>query len=252
MNDKSIEAEIWYLFHSGFAVKTPGHFLIFDYYSDTPAGGRRSKRGLASGVINPDEIKDLDVLVFSSHSHADHYNPVIFDWGRDIPNIRYILSHDIKAAAKKENTLIAYPGQEYALDGISIKVLDSTDIGVAYLVDVDGLSVFHAGDLNWWHWEGEKDSENFKMGEKYISQIDLIKNRPIDIAFVPLDPRLEKHYLLGLDYFMKNTATQIVFPMHFGDDYSVFKDIEKDGAAAGYLNKVMKITRRGEKFEYKK
>lgn len=31
----------------------------------------------------------------------------------------------------------------------------STDEGVAFLVTAEGRTVFHAGDLNWWHWEGE-------------------------------------------------------------------------------------------------
>lgn len=40
--------EFWYLYHSGVAVKTENHLLIFDYYLDAPQGG-----GLADGVVNP-------------------------------------------------------------------------------------------------------------------------------------------------------------------------------------------------------
>ncbi len=29
---KKGDASIWYLFHSGWAIKTQNHFLIFDYY----------------------------------------------------------------------------------------------------------------------------------------------------------------------------------------------------------------------------
>ncbi|XOQ46266.1 MAG: hypothetical protein ACFWUD_04460 [Thermocaproicibacter melissae] len=40
-----MKAEITYLYHSAFAVKTPSHFLVFDYYYDRPNGGH-----LAQGV----------------------------------------------------------------------------------------------------------------------------------------------------------------------------------------------------------
>ena len=81
MDDIKSEAEIWYLYNSGFAVKTANHFLIFDYYLDSAKGNERC---LENGVINTNEIKDLDVIVFVSHKHPDHFNPLIFDWQNDI------------------------------------------------------------------------------------------------------------------------------------------------------------------------
>ena len=72
--------EIRYLFHSGFAVETGAHLLIFDYYKDTPRGGK-----LADGVIDPAEVSGRDVVVFASHSHGDHYSPVIFGWRGTLP-----------------------------------------------------------------------------------------------------------------------------------------------------------------------
>jgi len=86
-----MSAKIWYLYHSGFAVKTDKHFLIFDYWKDT--GG-----GLKNGAINPDELVDEDVIVFASHVHGDHYNPEILNWRGKIPKLRIILSDDIPPA----------------------------------------------------------------------------------------------------------------------------------------------------------
>lgn len=242
-------AEIWYLEHSGFAVKTSEHFLIFDYYDDTPAGVDRS---LATGVINPDELQNENVFVFSSHHHSDHFKSKILNWSKQIPQIHYILSYDIRAAKTEKNCTAAFPGKEYQCGDVKIRTLESTDEGVAFIVEVDGITIYHAGDLNWWHWEGEPDTKNENMAKAYKMQIDTLKDLQIDIAFVPVDPRLEKQYLLGLDYFIRATRTNIVFPMHFWKDYSIFDRINKDPAASDYANKINRITHRGESFIFDK
>lgn len=248
MDNAKGKAEIWYLYNSGFAVKTLRHFFIFDYYLDT---SKSKERSLDCGVINPEELKDLNVVVFASHSHFDHFNSVIFDWRSDIKNIHYVLSHDIHVKDKTADITVAYPNKEYTVDGISVRVLDSTDIGVAFLIKADGLCIYHAGDLNWWHWNGEPDEDNIRMAERYKAEINKMKNEHIDLAFVPVDPRLEENHLLGLDYFMETTDTVQVFPMHFGDDYSICDNLQKEEGAEPFRDRVARITRRGEHFLYK-
>ena len=148
-------ADIRYLFHSGFAVETPRHFLIFDYFSDQPKGRGRS---LATGVVEPAEIADRNVVVFVSHRHPDHYNPVIFTWRKKIGRIRYVLPPDVHPPADVPGVLATRAGESYDCGDFRVRTLLSTDEGVAYAVEVDGLRLFHAGDLNWWHWEGEPDA----------------------------------------------------------------------------------------------
>ncbi|MCL2126135.1 MAG: MBL fold metallo-hydrolase, partial [Oscillospiraceae bacterium] len=62
-----MEVKIRYLYHSGFAVQTPKHFLIFDYWKQRPKG-----KGLESGVVDPSALSGQDVIVFASHNHGDH------------------------------------------------------------------------------------------------------------------------------------------------------------------------------------
>ena len=59
-------------------------------------------------------------------------------------------------------------------------------MGIAFLVRCDGITLFHAGDLNWWHWEGEPDGENREMGA--LQAADQAGGRKIDLAFIPVDP----------------------------------------------------------------
>ncbi|WP_312643473.1 MBL fold metallo-hydrolase [Hydrogenoanaerobacterium sp.] len=236
-----MSAKVWYLYNSGFAVQTAQHFLIFDYYLDKPKDG-----GLAQGVINPSEIKDLDVVVFASHSHYDHFNPVIFEWRAQLPKVRYVLSDDIRT---REDAVMVHQGNSYDLGDMSVRVFDSTDIGVAFLVKVDGLCIYHAGDLNWWHWEGETQQYNLDMAKKYQSQINQMAGEQIDLAFVPVDPRLEGSYLRGLDYLMRTVGAKTAVPMHFGEDYSAFTRLMADEQAADYADRVELLNHRGQCFE---
>lgn len=244
MDDK-IGAVVWYMFNSGFAVKTGDRLLVFDYYNFSPF---KKNKGLDGGVIDPEEIKDLDVTVFASHQHMDHFVPRILKWGREIPKLRYVLSCDIEAGRTK-NVTTAYPNAIYMSGDVKVRTLKSTDEGVAFVVETDGLKIYHAGDLNWWHWEGEPEDENEAMAKAYKAEIDKIKGETFDIAFVPVDPRLENAYLRGLDYFMKCCDARVIFPMHFRSAYSVFGRLMNDPATESYRDRIVQITRRGERFD---
>jgi hypothetical protein len=65
--------------HSGFTVESDSHFLIFDY---------------SEGAL-PQLPQKKKVYVFISHSHEDHFNPEVFSFCREHPNVRYVVSYDI-------------------------------------------------------------------------------------------------------------------------------------------------------------
>ena len=229
--------KITYLDHSGFAVDLGDKLLIFDYYSgELPAG-----------------TSDRKLYVFSSHAHYDHFQKKIFTWSRD-RDVTYILSKDIRknAAAKNapgEGVYYLAPRQELTLDGLSVRTLRSTDAGVAFLVETEGKTIYHAGDLNWWHWEEESRVYNEMMKRNYRYEIGKIEGQAIDVAFVPLDPRQEEQYYWGMDYFMKHTDTKVVFPMHMWGHYEVWERLMENPEASSYRDKVMRITKAPQEFE---
>ena len=233
-----MSVKIWYLFHSGFAVQTTGHFLIFDYWRDKPKGA-----GLEGGVIDPSALKDLDVVVFVSHSHGDHYNRGVHKWKADIPKMRLILSDDIRPT---EDALMIGPGKTLELPDMTVQALASNDEGVAFVVDIDGMRIFHAGDLNWWHWEGEPDDDNDGMAASYKSEIDKLVGKPVDLAFVPVDPRLEQQYAWAINYLMETVEVRHAVPMHFGNDSSIIQRLMDDPTSESYRNRVIGLTNRGE------
>lgn len=237
-----MKAKVWYLAHSGFAVQTESSFLIFDYYLDEPKGGT-----IEQGVIDPKELAEKNVIVFVSHNHDDHFNPVVFEWQKTIPNIRYILSNDIPEIP---NATMIGPDDTVEQEDLVVKTYRSTDEGVAFLVQIDGLAIYHAGDLNWWHWEDEPETYNIKMADDYKKQIDLLAGERIDLAFVPLDPRQERQYDWGVKYLLERNNVPYVVPMHFWNQPDVIDRLLVEPYMSCHANRICPLRHRGEYLEF--
>lgn len=238
--------DVWYLGHSGYAVNIADTLLIFDYYLDNPVG---EKRSLATGVINPDELKDKKVLIFSSHRHPDHFNPLILSWKEELPRAEFFLSSDIQKRYQREWTHLLKPYQAYQTEDLHIQTYKSTDAGVAFLVSLKGIKIYHAGDLNWWHWNEESKAWNNDMEARFKHEVSLIKETPVDIAFLTTDPRQESAELWGAAYFLEHVEVGAAFPMHFGNDYSIMERIKAESMNHPSLSKIKKISSRGDHFK---
>jgi len=234
-----------YLYNSSFKIETKNHVLILDYYNDSVEGGERNS---SRGVIGIEDLEtNKEMLVFSSHSHGDHFNKLIFNWAEINPYIKYILSSDIKAenAAADITKISVY--EELQIKDVYIKAYGSTDIGISFLIKVDGITIFHAGDLNWWDWYDVSDEDNKKMEKMFKEEVAKLRGEAIDAAFFPVDSRLKKSYALGPDYLIKELAPKIFIPMHFREDFAVTKEFADKNR--DLYTKVFEITHRGEKFE---
>lgn len=237
--------KINYLYNSSFKIETKNYVLILDYYNDSVEGGTKNS---TNGAIGREDIEgNKEVLVFSSHSHGDHFNKVIFDWAKVNSSIKYILSSDIKAdnSALDITKISAY--EKLEVKDVYIKAYGSTDLGISFLIKVDGVTIFHAGDLNWWDWYDESTEDNLKMEKMFKEEIAKLKGETIDIAFFPVDSRLKDSYALGPDYFISELAPKIFIPMHFREDYAItrkFADKKSD-----ISTKILEIHLRGEQFE---
>ena len=223
---------ITYVYHSCYTVETKDLFIIFDYYK---------------GILNIPE--DKQVIFIASHGHEDHYTSEILKVP-DMENKTYILSSDIGELPKNENiinirdnklsmdqlkSLYSSPNvhffrenQEYKMklkNGsiIKMKTFGSTDKGISILLYLDDIGIFHAGDLNYWAWKDNDEATMEKEYNDFMLEIERIKKENIDIAFFPVDYRLEENYYKGADIFIKEIKPQVFFPMHFGanEDISI-------------------------------
>lgn len=225
--------KITYLKNSGFVVEHDDTVLIFDYYQgQLPAFG-----------------KDKNIYVFASHGHFDHFQKKIFQWAEQYREITYILSDDITDREEDVRIIPVAIRQEITVDKLTIKTLRSTDEGVAFLVYIGDKVIYHAGDLNWWHWEEEGPVYNELMRRNYQHEINKLKSEQIDVAFVPLDLRQGQQYYWGMDYFMKHTDTRYVFPMHMWMGFDACDRLMSEPDAKSYIDKVIKIREDGEVFE---
>ena len=238
--------EIYHLFHSGVAVKLADKLLIFDYYNDTPAN---DKRNLANGVIAKDLLEEEDnVFVFVTHSHHDHLNRVIFEWEEYNQNINYIVSSDVRLERNQNNYYQLKQYQSLELSDLNIESYGTTDQGLSYYIETNGINIFHSGDLNWWHWNKFSPEERKVEERDFKAEVERFKDKEIDIAFVPVDPRLEEHYYLAGEYFAKTVQPKLLVPIHFSNNYYITKDFAKK--INGLDTKSAAITKRGEKIKF--
>ncbi len=234
---------VTFVHHSCFVVETSERVLIFDYFQNG-----RIKGYHFTGVL-PEFDRKKPLYVFASHFHQDHFDMEILKWAQEYPRIHYILSKDIHLSARflekngispsiKEKITFVRHGKNYEVDDMKIKTLRSTDAGVAFLIYMESKYIYHAGDLNLWKWEGAGDLVNGKESRAYKHEINKLSDYAIDVAFVPLDSRQQKHAAAGLFYFMERVNAKIVFPMHMWQDYSyigAFKSQISNGSFARRL-----------------
>ena len=92
----------------------------------------------------------------------------------------------------------------------------STDEGVSFYVDFAGITLFHAGDLNLWHWRDESSVTEIESAERaFYDCVAPIPKQKIDVAFFPVDPRQGSMYDAGAGYFIMTVKPRFFIPMHF-------------------------------------
>ncbi len=197
---------IKHIFHSGFHIEYEDKVILFDVFNHL------------------EQYENKEIICFVTHSHSDHYSPAI----KELMNknkVTYIVSDDVPMTVG-ENVYKVKQGDEISVEGFDIKVFGTTDLGVSYLVKVGAESIFHAGDLNWWHWENNDQSSQQQEKEMYQLEIEKLIGHAIDFAFIPVDYRLKTFSRLGMDYFIEKLAPSYVIPMHFAAEYDSIQHLK--------------------------
>lgn len=217
--------KVYYVYHSCFIVETKNSFLMFDYF--------KNNKDIKSDFKFEELLEEIfnstkPFYIFASHSHQDHFNHDIFSLIKVKSNTYYILSSDIKLYNNVNNIYVAKLNSENKLNNLTINTFGSTDEGVSFLINDDGTFIFHAGDLNWWKWPDDTMEEEKEMENAFKSIIDdiLKLQAKIDIAFFPVDRRLEQNYSCGGEYFIEKLQPKVFIPMHFWDSFQTTKDFK--------------------------
>ena len=206
--------KLTYIGHSGFALEGEQSAIVFDFFRD-------SENAFVRRILPVFQGKPY---ILCSHWHPDHFNKVILDWKNIRPDIQYLFSRDIlekKLASSQEATFLDR-GDVWQDENITVKAFGSTDVGISFLIETEGKKIFHAGDLNNWHWDEESTPEEIQTAEQqFLNEIQALhqETETLDLAMFPVDCRLGKNYMRGPQQFVDLIHTKIFSPMHFGVKY---------------------------------
>lgn len=245
--------KITFIHHSSFCVEMEDKVFIFDYFP-----GEKIPEFSFQGVL-PKFSPEQSIYVFASHQHQDHFDLDIFSLSEQYPKVQYILAKGIRLGdnyllrngidpKRKEQIHFLKANASLNLDGILVETLMSTDEGVAFVVSYNGKTVYHAGDLHWWHWDGEAEELNRYQEKTYQRQIQKLEGRHIDVAFVVIDQRLETARFWGIDYFMNHVDAAHVIPMHLWQDYGVVAQYKSLPAAEPFRERIVDVERENQVF----
>jgi ankyrin repeat protein/L-ascorbate metabolism protein UlaG (beta-lactamase superfamily) len=218
------QAVVWYLGHSGWAVKTQNHLLVFDYWQRDAAP---DEPALANGTINPQELAGLNVTVFVSHDHSDHYMPSVFEWKNGIRNIAYVAGFKPEG---KDGYQVPLLREKTNVNGVEIIAIESNDSGQGYFVTVDGVAIFHPGD----HANRQRD-----FSGPFKKEIDFLADQGLkaDILFAPVSGcgfgdivSVKK----GVYYTIDRLSARSVFPMHAGGSEVRYREFAREAQNTGY------------------
>jgi len=204
--------KIKYVHHSGFIVEDNACTLIIDCC------------GLTKKSANEAVDAGKPLYILASHVHGDHFDPNILSFDR--PRTKWILSADIhlgqtsKVSVSRKDMVFLAKGDVYRDEIVTIKAYGSTDEGVSFYIETGGRKIFHAGDLNNWHWNEEETPEDAAKNERFfLDELSLIAREvpALDAVMFPVDPRLGKDYTRGAEQFLDSVKTGLFIPMHFWD-----------------------------------
>lgn len=220
-------AKVTYVHQSSFLVETGSASLLFDF----------------SGGIMPIFSEGKEIYVVITQEHPEHYTKAIFSLVDQYPNVRYLISSDVPLddvpELVQEKTVFLEPNTTWNDGVVALETFGGSEKGIAIWCHVDGVDIYHSGDLNNWYWgEGKGDPEAEKA---YHTALDKLAGRCFDIAFIPVDPRLGDDFYRGLDDFMKKADAHHIFPMHFWYDYSVIDKVKALPCSESYRDRIANI-----------
>lgn len=208
------QALVTYFYQSAFTVSLKKTLMVFSY----------RQTGL-SQLAEEQQLSEKDfqgfnnILVFVPNTSLTHHDAeVIYKWKTSFP-ITYLVSEDAKKQAPDMPSVrVCREGDQFSIAQAKVSVFGSTDAGVSFMVEAEDVCVFHAGDLNLWHWREENTLREIARAEEtFYDKVAAVPKDKIDICFFPLDPNQGGLYDAGSNHLIMALRPRVFFPMHFGN-----------------------------------
>ncbi len=245
-----------YLGQSGFFIETAGATLIFDwgYVRDV------SFKSISNEEKLPEIRSDKPLYVFVSHVHEDHFRRENFNLLQKYPMSEMYLGYDhsineingfIEHLPESVKSKISFFNGEQKLivndkgNNLVISTLRSTDMGVAFLVDIDGIKLFHAGDLflmqtmkkemfysippemllkEWGRTFNSYEDYLDYCKNEFIEFTEPLRGMHIDYGMLPLDPRFDGIGIGTIERYFDIADFKLWSPMHLWGKYDFVEE----------------------------
>lgn len=270
---KDMSTYCTYLGHSGFLIEMPEATLLFDW---------------CDGDL-PSLRADKPVYVFISHVHADHFQDRALELALRYPQVQIFLGYDYDIESINtmldqlpdvtRESLSCFNGEQKLIsdnEEMVVNTLQSTDMGVAFFVEIGGKTIFHAGDLflmqtldrsQHTQWAADmvmrfpkarlESYEEYLETQRalFIRYTEPLRGKTIDYGMIPVDPRFEGIGYQTVKRYMDITSFKAWSPMHmwgrdeFADEFAAaHPEYASNMIAPTRRNQVMKQIRVDKKF----
>ena len=207
---------IWWLGQSGFLVRAPGGYLLFDpYLSDSLtkkyAGTDRPHVRISERVVDPERLRAQ--VVFSTHNHTDHLDPetlgavhfttlIIPEANRSFVAERLNLAVDVPVGLDAGGTTTASGCYVYAVPAAHPDLATDAQgrhVYLGYIVKSGPFVIYHSGDT--------VEHETIVAAVK--------KPAGIDVALLPINGKLGNMNGIEAARFAKDIGAKLVIPCHY-------------------------------------
>jgi CubicO group peptidase (beta-lactamase class C family)/ankyrin repeat protein len=228
------EAYIWRMNTRGWTVKTRSHLIVFN---NEYSGLKPDNPCLSNGFIEASEIADQNILALYTAYHAKPYTKEFINGLEDeLKNIVYVhYDGDATQGNRNEIHLKGYGEATFGHADVSYFESDYPGMGwLAYLIKVDGLTIYYSGWL-------------LSALDEYKKEIDYFASQSsgVDIAFVWKEQGKDEYY----KYLLDKLKPRLFFP-----DGEISQNIEAfQKLIEPYQDTQLGISMNpGDRFHYKK
>lgn len=230
-----MERLLYYIWHDCFVYRGREAVIVFDYYSGASQALFQSSGAFVDFLrqLAARQGNNLPIYVLVSHHHKDHFTRDIFGWAEIMQRVHYVISKDTERSVRylfkpggtyhgplkvnHEQVTVLKEGERYDDGVVKVSAFGSTDTGNSYVVEVDGLTLFHAGDLNAWVWKDESTQAEIQSAiNEFKSKLAPISKAfpRLDCAMFPVDKRIGRDCWEGAGMFVRTIDTGLFVPMH--------------------------------------
>jgi hypothetical protein len=214
---------VTYFFRSCFAVSVDKTLLLFSYT-------RVDEQDREAWISPADMAGFRHIIVFIPAPSVEHMDTEAFLWPSYLP-VDFVAAPSLKNfIPEKENVHFLSPGQSITLLDTEITAYPSVDDGVAFNAKVNDLNIYHAGELNLWHWRDENDARTVMEIEEEFNKLLDYQPSGVDLAMFTVDPRQGGFYDEGVNRFMRRKLPKVLIPMHFGMNGEVINNFLREHA----------------------